>query len=182
LRRHVLPDDPRMRRTLALLPLMCTALALEPAGTTPLLAQVGGTYLNPELRTALDTDWGYSVGLATLIAESGIAGVPSLDIDARYVPDGTGSLTTFEATYAERALVGDRYWLGLGVGSNFVRLKLDQTAKRTERSERRWDFGGKAMFGYLLTDRLFIEATYHYTRKALDMDTASTTLGIGYWF
>lgn len=171
-----------MRRTLALLPLLCTVMALEPAGTTPLLAQVGGTYLNPDLREGLETDWGYSVGLATLLAESGIAGVPSLDIDARYAPDGTGSLTTFEATYSERALVGDRYWLGLGVGSNFVRLKFAATPDRAEKSERRWDLGGKAMFGYLITDRVFIEATYHYTRKAMDVDTSSTTLGLGYWF
>lgn len=172
-----------MRRTLALLPLLCsTVMALEPAGTTPLLVQVGGTYLNADLRKELNTDWGYALGIATLIAESGIAGVPSLDIDVRYAPDGEGSLTTFEATYAERALVGDRYWLGLGFGSNFVRLKFNKTETRPESSERRWDLGGKAMFGYLLTDRVFMEATFHYTREALNMNTASTTLGLGYWF
>jgi len=173
-----------MLRSLVLLPVLCAAqaAALEPAGTTPLLLQVGGTYLSGDLRESLKTDWGYSAGIATLLAESGIMGVPSLDIDTRYAPDGEGSLLTFEATYAERALVGERYWLGLGIGSNFVRLKLDQTAEREGSSERRWAIGGKAMFGYLLTDRLFIEATYHYTRKVMDLDTASTTLAVGYWF
>ncbi|MBN8526806.1 MAG: hypothetical protein J0M02_15850 [Planctomycetes bacterium] len=171
-----------MLRQLALVPLACTAMAMEPAGTTPLLVQVGGTYMNPDLREELETDWGYSAGIATLLAESGLMGVPSLDIDCRYAPDGEGSLTTFEATYAERALIGDRHWIGVGIGSNFVRLKLDETPDRKADSERRWDVGGKAMIGYLVSDRLFIEGTYHYTREALDMDTSSATLAIGYWF
>lgn len=171
-----------MLRILALVPLACTALAAQPSGTTPLLLQVGGTYLSSDLREGLSTDWGYAAGLATLIAESAIIGVPSLDLDVRYAPDGDGSLTTFEATYAERALIGDRHWFGIGIGSNFVRLKLDETPDRKADSERRWDIGGKAMLGYLITDRLFIEGTYHYTRKALDMDTSSATLAVGYWF
>lgn len=171
-----------MLRTLALATLAGAAMAAQPSGTTPILLQVGGTYMNSDLREGLGTDWGYSAGLATLLAESAIIGVPTLDLDVRYAPDGDGSLTTFEATYAERALIGQRHWLGIGIGSNFVRLKLDETAERKATSERRWDVGGKAMLGYLITDRLFIEGTYHYTRKALDMDTSSATLAVGYWF
>jgi hypothetical protein len=63
-----------------------------------------------------------------------------------------------------------------------VRLKLDQTAERGADSERRWSLGGKAMLGYLLTDRMFVEVTYHYTREALDLDTASASVALGYWF
>lgn len=172
-----------MLRTLALVPLVCSAaLAMEPAGSTPLLVQIGGDYLGDDLREALKTDWGYHAGIATLLAETGLLGVPSLDIDVRYAPDGEGSLTSFEACYAERALVGGQYWVGLGFGSNFVRLKLDGNAEREGASERRWGIGGKAMLGYLISDRLFLEATYHYTRDALDLDTASASLSLGYWF
>ncbi len=156
--------------------------AMEPAGTTPILMQVGGTYLGPDMRESLNTDFGYSFGISTLIAESAIVGIPSADINSRYAPDGEGSLTTFEAYYAERALVTDRTWLGLGVGSNFVRMVLDGRPDRQTASERRWGIGAKAMLGYLITDRLFVEATYHYTGKALDLDTASTSLCLGYWF
>jgi hypothetical protein len=172
-----------MLRSLALVPLLCSvAYAAQPAGTTPLLLQVGGDYLGADLRQALETDWGYHAGLATLVAESGMVGVPSVDLDFRYAPDGEGSLFTFAATYAERALIGGRYWVGAGFGSNFVRLKLDQTAERGADSERRWTLGGKAMLGYLLTDRMFVEVTYHYTREALDLDTASASVALGYWF
>lgn len=172
-----------MLRPLALVTLVCsTALAAQPAGTTPLLLQVGGDYLGADLRQALETDWGYHAGLATLLAESGLIGVASVDLDFRYAPDGEGSLFSFSACYAERALVGQQFWIGAGFGSNFVRLKLDQTPERAGASDRRWSLGGKAMVGYLLTDRLFIEATYHYTRDALDLDTSSGSISLGYWF
>jgi hypothetical protein len=173
-----------MRRSAVLLSVLgfASLAAVEPAGSSPLLVQVGGTYLSGDLRQALHTDWGYAAGVAALLAESGFMGVPSLDIDTRYAPDGEGSLLTFEATYAERSLVGERYWLGVGLGSNFVRLKLDKTGDRAAASDSRWTVGGKAMIGYLLSDRLFIEGTYHYTRKIMDMDSSSATVAIGYWF
>jgi hypothetical protein len=172
-----------MLRSLVLVPALCAvALAAEPTGTTPLMLQVGGDYLNSNLRTALNTDWGYHAGLTTLIAESGMFGVPSVDIDVRYAPDGEGSLLAVEANYAERALIGGRYWFGAGLGSNFVRLVLNRTPERAEDSERRWAIGGKAMLGYLVTDRLFIEVTYHYTREALDLNTGSVSGSLGYWF
>ncbi len=172
-----------MLRPLVLVPALCTvAFAMEPAGTTPLLLQVGGDYLSSDLRKALQTDWGYHVGLATLVAESGMVGIPSLDLDVRYAPDGEGSFFSFEANYCERALVGDRIWLGAGVGSHFIRLKLDRTALRDESYEQHWGIGGKAMLGYLITDRLFVEATYHYTRSTLDLATTSGSLSLGYWF
>lgn len=172
-----------MLRPLVLVPALCSvALALEPAGTTPLMLQVGGDYLNGDLRTALNTDWGYHAGLDTLIAESGLVGVPSVDIDLRYAPDGEGSLLVIEASYAERALIGGRWWVGAGVGSNFVRLRLDATPKRAADSDRRWSLGGKGMLGYLITDRLFFEATFHYSRQALELNTGSVSASLGYWF
>jgi hypothetical protein len=172
-----------MLRSLALVPLVCSvAYAAQPAGTTPLLLQAGGDYLGADLRKALSTDWGYHAGLATLVAENGMVGVPSVDVDFRYAPDGEGSLFSFEATYAERALVAQQLWIGAGFGSNFVRLKLDETPERAADSERRWSIGGKAMVGYLLSDRLFVEATYHYSREALDLDTMSVSIDLGYWF
>lgn len=172
-----------MLRSLALAcclsPVVCAAQGM---GTTPLLLQVGGDYLSDDLRKALETDWGYHGGLATLVTESGVIGVPSLDIDVRYAPDGEGSLTTFEAYYAERTLGSGQYWLGFGLGSNFVRLKLDETDKRASASERRWELGFKGMLGYRLTDRVFFEATYHYTGDALDLDSSSVSASLGYWF
>ncbi len=172
-----------MLRPLALVTLLCsTALAAQPAGTTPLLLQVGGDYLGADLRKALETDWGYHAGLATLVAESGMVGVPSVDLDFRYAPDGEGSLFTFSACYTERAMIAPQFWIGAGFGSNFVRLKLDETPERAGASDRRWSLGGKAMAGYLLSDRLFVEATYHYTRDALDLDTSSASISLGYWF
>ncbi len=174
-----------MLRTLAIVPALClatAAMAMEPAGTTPLLLQVGGDYLSTDLRKALATDWGYHAGLATLLADQGMLGVPSLDLDLRYAPDGEGSLFAFESYYAERALVGGQWWIGAGLGSNFVRLRLDETPERPADSERRWSIGGKAMLGYLLTDRVFFEATYHYSGRALDLDTSSVSFSLGYWF
>lgn len=172
-----------MRHSL-LLPLLCAAAvgAAEPSGSTPLLVQIGGDYLSGDLRRELATDWGYRGGLAVLLAESAVVGVPTLDLDVRYAPDGEGSLFSFEASYAERALLGDRMWAGLGLGSNFVRLKLDQTPERAARADRRWSLGGKAMVGYLITDRLFVEATWHYTREVLDLDSNTVSLGLGFWF
>jgi hypothetical protein len=172
-----------MLRSLVLVPAVCSlALAAQSTGTTPLMLQVGADYLNSNLRTALATDWGYHAGLTTLVAESGVVGVPSVDIDLRYAPDGEGSLLAVEATYAERALIGGRWWAGIGLGSNFVRLTLDRTEERAEASERRWTLGAKGMLGYLITDRLFVEVTYHYTREALDLNTGSVSGSLGYWF
>ena len=34
--------------------------------------------------------------------------------------------------------------------------------------------------GYLITDRMFLEATYHYTGKVGGQDTSSTSLCLGY--
>lgn len=172
-----------MLRSLALVPALCSAaLAMEAAGSTPVLLQAGGDYLSGDLREALATDWGYHLGIATFLAEQGLVGISSLEIDVRYAPDGEGSLLAIETGYAERALVGGRVWLGLGFGSNFVRLKLDETRERAADSDRRWSIGVKAMMGYLITDQIFLEATYHYTRKALDLDTSSASISLGYWF
>jgi len=156
--------------------------AAQAMGSTPLLLQVGGDYLSDDLRKALETNWGYHAGLATLLAENGLMGVPSLDLDVRYAPDGDGSLMSFEACYAERSLISGQYWFGLGIGSNFVRLKLDQTPERAESADRRWEIGGKAMIGYLMTDRVFFEATYHYVGDSLGLDASSVSASLGYWF
>ena len=156
--------------------------AMEPAGTTPLLLQVGGTYLGPNLREELNTDWGYSVGLSVLIAESALIGVPSTDLNLRVANEGDGQFTSFSAYYAERVLMGGQTWFGFGVGSNYVKLKLDELPGRPSYVDNRWGLAVKGMLGYLITDRVFVEATYHYTGKIGDIDTSSTSLCLGYWF
>ena len=174
---------PLMRLATVFAPILCCPLAwaMEPAGTTPLQLKLGGAYLSDDLRVASGENWGYYAGLSTLIAESGIFGVPSADIDVRSLNTGDAELLSIEVSYAERALVGDRYWLGFGVGSNWTKLGLSPVGVPA-REERRWAIGGKAMIGYLLTNRLFIESTYHYSGKALDLDTSSVSLALGYWF
>lgn len=171
-----------MLRTAALAALACGAAAADMQGATPLLATAGGTYLGTDLRKALETDWGVAGGLSAMLGESGVLGLPSLDVNVRYAPDGDGSFLSFESGYAERMLIAQQTWLGFGFGGNFVRLKLDETPLRAAASERRWQVGGKAMLGFLLTDRFFVEGTYHYTREALGLNTSSATIALGYWF
>ncbi|MCS6970590.1 MAG: hypothetical protein RMM29_01920 [Planctomycetota bacterium] len=163
--------------------LLALAASVPAAQGLPFFVQAGGDYLGPELRKALETDWGYRLGLGTLLLERGLVGLPTIDLDGRYAPDGEGTFAAFEVTYAERRQIRQRWWLGLGLGSNFVRLKLAEIpGVRAAAEQRRWDIGGKLMAGYLLSERLFFEITWHYTRRALDLETMSFSGGLGYWF
>lgn len=174
-----------MRRAAGLLLLLvaASARAWGAQGGMPVMAQAGGDYLGPELRRALETDWGYRLGIATLLAERGLLGMPSLDLDLRYAPDGEGDFIAGEVAYAERRLVQPRWWLGAGLGSHYLRLKLDERpGERAAAEERRWGVGGKLMLGYLVTERAFAEVTGHYTERALGIDTWSVSGCLGYWF
>lgn len=169
----------------ALLPVIAAGClcAADPYGGSPMLGQLGGTYLSPDLRKNLQEDWGFHAGIATLLAEKGVFGMPSADIDARYAPTGDGSLTSIETTYAERSLVGERWWVGAGAGANWMHLIVDDPSLKGGRAdERGWSIGGKGMIGMLLTNRTFVEATYHYTPKMLGLNTSSISVGFGYWF
>lgn len=183
-----MPDHAAMRAHVLLIPfLVAAADAADRFGGTPMLGQVGGTYLSSELRQQLAADWGFFAGISTLLAERGIRGMPSLDIDVRYAPCPGGEMLSVQTSYSERILVGQRWWLGAGLGANWTHLqvKADTTAAaplNSDRDERKWGVGGKAMLGMLLTNRAFVEATYHYTPKLLDTDTTSISVGLGYWF
>ena len=179
-------DHAAMRAPALLIPLVCavsTAAAADVYGRTPMLGQAGGTYLSSELREPLGSKWGFYAGLATLLGESGVLGMPSLDLDGRYVTATGGELIAFESTYCERALVGQRWWLGAGLGANWLSLKLKGLpGPADDREEQKWGIGGKGLMGLLLTDRLFIEGSYHYTPKLLDTATTTISVGLGYWF
>jgi hypothetical protein len=183
-----MPEHAAMRAPALLIPLLAAlgsgASAADVYGGSPMLGQIGGTNLSSDLRQQLGADWGFHAGLATLVAESGVLGMPSLDLDARYAPCPDGDLLSFETYYAERALVGGgRWWLGAGFGANWMKLSLKGVAPlNDDREERKWGLGAKGMIGMLLTNRAFIEATYHYTPRLLDADTTSISVGLGYWF
>jgi hypothetical protein len=182
-----MPDHAAMRATALLIPLAAvissTASAADIYGGTPMLGQVGGTYLSSELREPLVTDWGFYAGLATLLGERGAVGMPSLDLDGRYATGTGGELITFESCYSERALVGQRWWLGAGFGANWMSLKLKGLpGKADDRDEQKWGIGGKGMLGMLISNRLFVEGTYHYTPKILETATTTISVGLGYWF
>lgn len=184
-----MPDHAAMRAPVLLIPglvfLAANLLAADPYGKTPMLGQIGGTSLSSDLRDTLDGRWGGYAGLAVLVAEKGLLGMPSLDVDVRFAPGKGGDLTSVESSYAERSLVGDRWWLGAGLGANWMRLSLkgkSQIPVTTDKQESKWGVGGKGMIGMLISNRFFVEGTYHYTPKILGTDTTSVSVGIGYWF
>jgi hypothetical protein len=160
-----------------------SAMAAQAGPSTPLMGYAGTTYLHENLRISTGRDWGYAAGVAATIAEQGLLGLPSADIDVRYSPGPAGELLAVETSYAERALISERVWIGLGIGANYVKLSLEGSQQPgDERESHRWAAGGKAMLGYLLSDRLFLEGSFHRTGTLLGIDTSSTSICLGYWF
>lgn len=172
-------------RATAVLASLLAAGAICAAEPTPFMAQVGGTYLSNDLREALKENWGFHAGIATCVAESGFMGLPSADIDLRYAAGSSGSLLTVETTYTERAFLSEGWYIGLGIGAHYASLELETvtaTGATVTNKEHKWAPGGKALIGIQLSDRAFLEATYHRTVSLLDSDTSSISLSIGYWF
>ncbi|MEK7414573.1 MAG: hypothetical protein AAB263_14765 [Planctomycetota bacterium] len=175
-----------MRAAFSLAPLVLfsTITAAEPSGETPLLVQVGGSYLSAATRVQLEKTWGAYVGVATLLTDTqGFVGWPSADLDARYANGPTTSLLSVTACYTERFISsGERYYFGLGIGGSYNEIGRLASGSNPSRKDKSWGFGGKALFGYLLTNRAFVEASYFQTPELAGIETKSMTVGLGYWF
>lgn len=115
-------------------------------------------------------------------------GMPSADLDLRYASSHSSTFTAFATSYAERRKIGDQWWLGFGIGGEYLRVKRaprqDAGAATTTDVEEshKWVVSGKGMLGLLITQRFFLEGTYHYSPKVLGVETTSMSIGLGYWF
>lgn len=183
------PSLAALRLRLALpIVLVASIQAADPYGTTPVLVQLGATYLSQEMRAALGSDWGIHTGVAAKLDDSGLFGMPSADLDLRYASGNGSSFMAFGTTYAERRLIDEHWWLGMGAGADYIRVQQDVPANAAKGTaainvdERKWAIGGKAMLGFLITPRFFLEGTYHYSHKVAEIDTTSISIGLGYWF
>lgn len=169
-----------MPMRLASVLLCAAALAAAEGAQTPLLVQAGATYLSGDLRQATGQRWGYHLGIASMLAEQGVLGMPTAEIDGRYAEGNALKLYAATIGYAERARAGDRIFLGAGFGTAYLRLR--RTDPAAPEGEDDWRLFAKGMLGYSLSDNLFFEATYFHTPRIGGLSTASTSLALGYWF
>jgi hypothetical protein len=114
-------------------------------------------------------------------AQQALFGAPSLDFDWGHATGHGNAIDTYGVTYCERAVLSDSLYFGLGVGSFFSRVKVQDEQGDTNVTQR-WLPGARGMLGMMFDASLFVEATYFYSGKVNGVNTNAVALCVGAWF
>lgn len=134
------------------------------------------TLLGDPERPDLKDEYGYHFCLGMSAPEAGLMGHPWLDIDwARSEGDGN-RIDTVGVLYIERIPYGSPIWVGVGPGTFYTDIRIQ------DRQKKAWRIGGRATLGWQIWDPFYVEAGYSYSGEVMGVKTDSFDLSLGVAF